>query len=54
MTKDIINDLTDKGTKRLNTKPLLKAGHKFILMCDGLCLITQDKIGRVLNVLRTN
>jgi hypothetical protein len=22
----------NKGTKRLNTKPLLKAGHKFILM----------------------
>jgi hypothetical protein len=22
--------------------------------CDGLCPITQDKIGRVLNVLRTN
>jgi hypothetical protein len=22
--------------------------------CDGLCPITQDKIGRVLNMLRTN
>jgi hypothetical protein len=32
MTKDIINDLTDKGTKRLNTKSLLKAKHKFILI----------------------
>jgi hypothetical protein len=30
MTEDIINDLTDKGTKRPNTKPLLKARHKFI------------------------
>jgi hypothetical protein len=32
MTEDIINDLMNKGTKRLNTKPLLKARHKFILM----------------------
>jgi hypothetical protein len=32
MTKDIINDLTDRGTKQPNTKPLLKARHKFILM----------------------
>jgi hypothetical protein len=32
MTKNIINDLINKGTKRLNTKPLLKARHKFILM----------------------
>jgi hypothetical protein len=32
MTEDIINDLTDKGTKRPNTKPLLKARHKFIPM----------------------
>jgi hypothetical protein len=36
MTKNIINDLTDKGTKRLNTKPLLKAKHKFtpIILSD--------------------
>jgi hypothetical protein len=32
MTKDIINDLTNKGIKRSNTKPLLKAKHKFILI----------------------
>jgi hypothetical protein len=32
MTKDIINDPTNKGTKQPNTKPLLKAGHKFIPM----------------------
>jgi hypothetical protein len=32
MTEDIINDLTDKGTKRSNTKSLLKARHKFIPM----------------------
>jgi hypothetical protein len=32
MTKDIINDLTNRGTKQPNTKPLLKARHKFILM----------------------
>jgi hypothetical protein len=32
MTEDIINDLTDKGTKRPNTKLLLKARHKFIPM----------------------
>jgi hypothetical protein len=30
MTKDIINDLTDGGTKQPNTKSLLKARHKFI------------------------
>jgi hypothetical protein len=30
MPEDIINDLTDKGTKRSNVKPLLKARHKFI------------------------
>jgi hypothetical protein len=30
--------------------------HHFLplSLCDGLCPITQDKIGRVLNVLRTN
>jgi hypothetical protein len=32
MPEDIINDLTDRGTKRLNAKPLLKAGRKFTLM----------------------
>jgi hypothetical protein len=32
MTKNIINNLTDKGTKRPNIKPLLKARHKFILI----------------------
>jgi hypothetical protein len=32
MTKDIINNLTDKGIKQPNTKSLLKAEHKFILM----------------------
>jgi hypothetical protein len=32
MTEDIINNLTDKGTKQSNTKPLLKARHKFILI----------------------
>ena len=30
MPRDIINDPTDKGTKRPNTKPLLEAGRKFI------------------------
>jgi hypothetical protein len=29
MPEDIINNPTNKGTKRPNTKPLLKAGHKF-------------------------
>ena len=32
MPEDIINDPTDKGTKRPNAKPLLKAGHQFIPM----------------------
>jgi hypothetical protein len=30
--KNIINNLTNKRTKRLNTKPLLKVEHKFILI----------------------
>ena len=32
MSEDIINNPTDRGTKRPNAKPLLKAGHKFIPM----------------------
>ena len=32
MSEDIINDPTDRGTKRPSTKPLLKAGRKFIPM----------------------
>jgi hypothetical protein len=25
----VINDLTDRGTKRLNAKPIITAAHKF-------------------------
>jgi hypothetical protein len=32
MPEDIIDDLTDMGTKRPNAKPLLKAGRQFTLM----------------------
>ena len=32
MFEDIINDPTDRGTKRPNAKLLLKAGRKFIPM----------------------
>jgi hypothetical protein len=32
MPKGVINDLTDKGTKRSNTKPIITAAHKFFPM----------------------
>jgi hypothetical protein len=32
MPKGVINNLTDKGTKRLNAKPIITAAHKFFLI----------------------
>jgi hypothetical protein len=32
MPKGVINNLTDRGTKRLNAKPIITAAHKFFLM----------------------
>jgi hypothetical protein len=32
MPKDVINNLTDKGTKRLNAKLIITAAHKFFLI----------------------
>jgi hypothetical protein len=32
MPKGVINDLTNKGSKRLNAKPIITTAHKFFLM----------------------
>jgi hypothetical protein len=32
MPKDVINDPTDRGTKRLNAKPIITAAYKFFPM----------------------
>lgn len=47
MSEDIENNPTDRGTKRPNTKPLLKAGRKFkpmVLLDFNFEIIVPDDV----------